>query len=60
MGATTPSAIFTRVRTAVHTGVTSANDYPQYLRYVVSYDEENDKRLGFFTNNFELPALTIA
>ena len=24
------------------------------------YDEENDKRLGFFTNNFELPALTIA
>ena len=31
------------------TGVTSANDYPQ-----------NDKRLGFFTNNFELPALTIA
>ena len=23
-------------------------------------DEENDKRLGFFTNNFELPALTIA
>ena len=42
------------------TGVTSANDYPQYLRYVVSYDEENDKRLGFFTNNFELPALTIA
>ena len=42
------------------TGVTSANDYPQYLRYVVFYDEENDKRLGFFTNNFELPALTIA
>ena len=42
------------------TGVTSANDHPQYLRYVVFYDEENDKRLGFFTNNFELPALTIA
>ena len=42
------------------TGVTSANDYPQYLRYVVFYDEENDKRLGVFTNNFELPALTIA
>src|SRR4249920_489972 len=29
------------------TGVTSANDYPQYLRYVVFSDEENDKRLGF-------------
>jgi len=42
------------------TGMKSKNDYPQYLRYVVFYDEENDKRLGFFTNNFELPALTIA
>jgi hypothetical protein len=42
------------------TGITSHADYPQYLRYVAFYDEENDKRLGFFTNNFELPALTIA
>jgi len=42
------------------TGVTSADDYPQYLRYVGFYDRENDKRLGFFTSNFELPALTIA
>jgi hypothetical protein len=42
------------------TGVTSTHDYPQYLRYVVFYDAENDKRLGFFTNNFELPALTVA
>lgn len=42
------------------TGVTSAFNYPQYLRYVIFYDEENKKRLGFFTNNFELPALTIA
>ena len=42
------------------TGVTSANDHPEYLRYVVFYDEENDKRLGFFTNNFQLPVLTIA
>jgi hypothetical protein len=42
------------------TGVKSADDYPHYLRYVVFYDEKTDKRLGFFTNNFELPALTIA
>jgi hypothetical protein len=42
------------------TGVKSPDDYPQYLRYIGFYDEENDKRLGFFTNNFELPALTIA
>ena len=27
---------------------------------MIFYDEENKKRLGFFTNNFELPALTIA
>jgi hypothetical protein len=42
------------------TGVISVEAYPQYLRYVVFYDEENDRRLGFFTNNFELPALIIA
>ena len=42
------------------TGVKSPKDYPQYLRYVVFYDEKTDKRLGFFTNNFELPALMIA
>jgi hypothetical protein len=42
------------------TGVKSSDDYPQYLRYIVFYDEKTDKRLGFFTNNFELPALTIA
>ncbi len=41
-------------------GVNSSDDYPQYLRYVGFYDQENDKRLSFFTNNFELPALTIA
>ena len=42
------------------TGVTSTDDYPQYLCYVVFHDEKTDKRLGFFTNNFELPALVIA
>lgn len=42
------------------TGVTSTRDYPQYLRYVGFYDKENDKRLGFFTSNFEIPALTVA
>jgi hypothetical protein len=42
------------------TGVISANDYPQYLRYVVFHDEKTNNRLAFFTNNFELPALVIA
>jgi len=42
------------------TGVISANDYPQYLRYVVFCEDKTNKRLAFFTNNFELPALVIA
>jgi len=42
------------------TGVKSQKDYPQYLRYIVFYDEKTDKRLGFFTNNFEVDPLTIA
>ena len=42
------------------TGFRSSKDYPQFLRYVVINDEKNDKRRGFITKNFELPALTIA
>ena len=34
--------------------------YPQYLRRVRYFDTVNNKRLVFLTNNFELPALTIA
>jgi len=41
-------------------GVKSSDDYPQYLRYVVFYDKKTNKRLGFFTNNFEADPLTIA
>ena len=41
-------------------GQHSTGDYPQYLRYVVFHDDKTGKRLGFFTNNFELPALVIA
>ena len=42
------------------TGVSSATDHPQYLRYVVFYDAKTNQRLGFFASNFELPALMIA
>jgi Domain of unknown function (DUF4372)/Transposase DDE domain len=42
------------------TGIKTADEYPQFLRRVVFYDKENDRRLVFLTNNFELPALTIA
>ena len=42
------------------TGVKSQDAYPQYLRSVGFYEKDNHQRLKFFTNNFELPALTIA
>ncbi len=35
-------------------------DYPEPLRRVCYVDRETQKRLGFLTNNFVLPALTIA
>ena len=41
------------------TGAKTAHAYPQHLRRVVFYDHDNDKRLAFLTNNFDLPALPI-
>jgi hypothetical protein len=38
----------------------SAGDYPDKLRRVRYYDTETDKTLVFLTNNFLLPAVTIA
>jgi hypothetical protein len=38
----------------------SAGDYPDKLRRVRYYDTETDKTLVFLTNNFLLPAITIA
>lgn len=35
-------------------------DYPQHLRRIKFHDTENNKDLVFITNNFNLPALTIA
>ena len=42
------------------TGTQASQDYPIQLRRVKFYDAKNDKLLVFLTNNFELPALTIA
>ena len=42
------------------TAIESAKAYPETLRRVSFYDVETDKRLKFLTNNFVLPALTIA
>jgi hypothetical protein len=38
----------------------ASKDYPQHLRRIKFYDAEHDKHLVFLTNNFDLPALTIA
>jgi len=42
------------------TGFYSAKHYPEKLRRVKYYDAATDKTLVFLTNNFALPALTIA
>ena len=41
-------------------GVKSAELYPAPLRRIVFYDVEHQRRLVFLSNNFDLPALTIA
>jgi hypothetical protein len=41
-------------------GVQAALDYPAPLRRISYYDKETQKHLVFLTNNFTLPALTIA
>jgi len=47
-------------QTIVLTGVNSSNEYPDKLRRIKFYDHEHDIFLTFLTNNFTLPALTIA
>lgn len=41
-------------------GFYTKQDYPQHLRRIRYYDPETGKRLVFLTNNFTLPAATIA
>ncbi|OGT88741.1 MAG: transposase [Gammaproteobacteria bacterium RIFOXYD12_FULL_61_37] len=47
-------------QTIMLTSIKAAKDYPAPLRRVKFYDAEHDKLLVFLTNNFDLPALTIA
>ncbi len=47
-------------QTVVLTGQRSRKDYPEKLRRVKYHDTETEKTLTFLTNNFSLPALTIA
>ncbi len=47
-------------QTIVLAGLKSSRLYPEPLRRIVFYDVEHQRRLVFLTNNFTLPALTIA
>ena len=42
------------------TGINATRDFPESLRRVKYRDKERDKTLTFITNNFSLPAMTIA
>ena len=47
-------------QTVILSSFESASVYPDALRRVSCCDAETNKRLKFLTNNFMLPALTIA
>jgi hypothetical protein len=47
-------------QTVALTGFYSKQNYPQYLRKVRYHDREKELKLEFLSNNFALPALTIA
>ncbi len=47
-------------QTVILTAVESAKVYPDALRRVSYFDEDTNRRLRFLTNNFALPAMTIA
>ena len=47
-------------QTVILTAIDSAMAYPDPLRRITYVDVETNKRLVFLTNNFVLPALTIA
>lgn len=47
-------------QTIVLTGISSQKEYPEKLRRVRYYDTEKNIAFTFLTNNFTLPALTIA
>ncbi len=47
-------------QTIVLTGVNTATGYPQPLRRIKYHDENTDKTFNFLTNNFVIPAQTVA
>ena len=47
-------------QTVVFTGIKAKKDYPQSLRRIKYYDEKTGKTFNFLTNNFTIPAYTVA
>jgi IS4 transposase len=47
-------------QTIVLTGVKSQHDYPQPLRRIKYHDAQTGKTFNFLTNNFAIPAQTVA
>ena len=47
-------------QTVILTGQDTPDYYPDKLRKIAFYDKEQNRRLIFLTNNFELPAETIS
>ena len=47
-------------QTIVLTGVKAKDDYPQPLRRIKYHDSKTDKTFNFLTNNFTVPAQTVA
>ena len=47
-------------QTIVLTGINTAQEYPDKLRRIRYFDQDHELNLTFLTNNFILPALTIA
>lgn len=47
-------------QTIVLTGIKSSKYYPEKLRRVKFYDAKTKKRFSFLTNNFVVPALSVA
>ncbi|KKL70667.1 hypothetical protein LCGC14_2102620 [marine sediment metagenome] len=47
-------------QTIVLTGINSSKEYPDKLRRIKYFDSDNNLHLTFLTNNFMLPAQTVA
>jgi hypothetical protein len=47
-------------QTIILTGVKAQDNYPQPLRRIKYYDSKTDKTFNFLTNNFTVPAQTVA